>query len=325
MDIRIAISPTGGESIGWVRVDVIVHVGKGFRKGPGLVFDLRRALACALWWGLTLALRRALACALWGGLTFASWGGMAFALWMGFAFACALLGAFALRRAMPFALLCAFALCRAMPFALLRAMAFALLRAFALGKAIPFAMLWAFALLWAFAFAVLRAFALPMVMGLCLPSVWHVVWVGALWPETESDSPAAQRPAVVELGVERRPWSGRCGRGPRANSCGSAARSGRVRRGTTTRVGALWPGTEGKLMRLSGPQWVGMEGNDDPGRGAVAGDRGRTPAAQRPAVGERWGGARPLRGGQAQLRCLGQRRDGLDPRRTSSPQGGGWK
>ena len=171
VDIGIAISPTGGESLGWVSVDVIVHVGKGFRKGPGLVFGLRRALACALWWGLTFVLRRALA----------------FALWMGLAFACALLGAFALRRAMPFALLCAFALCRAMPFALLRAMAFALLRAFALGKAIPFAMLWAFALLWAFAFAVLRAFALPMAMGLCLPSVWHVVWVGALWPGTESE------------------------------------------------------------------------------------------------------------------------------------------
>ena len=249
VDIRIAISPTGGESIGWVPVDVIVHVGKGFRKGLGLVFGLRRALACALWWGLTFALRRALACALWGGLTFASWGAMAFALWMGLAFACALLGAFALRRAMPFALLCAFALCRAMPFALLRAMAFALLRAFALGKAIPFAMLWAFALLWAFAFAVLRAFALPMAMGLCLPSVWHVVWVG-----DREQTPAAQRPAVGELGVERRPWSGRCGRGPRVNSCGSAARSGWVRRGTTTLVGALWPGTEGELLQLRGPQ-----------------------------------------------------------------------
>ena len=71
VDIRIAISPTGGESLGWVRVDVIVHVGKGFRKGPGLVFGLRRALACALWGGLTFALQRALACALWGGLTFA--------------------------------------------------------------------------------------------------------------------------------------------------------------------------------------------------------------------------------------------------------------
>ena len=149
VDVRIAISPTGGESLGWVRVDVIVHVGKGFRKGPGLVFGLRRALACALW----------------GGLTFALWGAMAFALWMGLAFACALLGAFALRRAM----------------------AFALLRAFALRIAIPFAMLWGFALLWAFAFAVLRAFALPMAMGLCLPSVWHVVWVGAQWPGTEGE------------------------------------------------------------------------------------------------------------------------------------------
>ena len=100
-------------------------------------------------------------------------------------------------------------------------------------------------------------------------------------------TPAARRPAVGGYGEERRPWSGRCGRGPRANSCGSAARSGWVRRGTTTLVGALWPGTEGELLRLSGPQRVGTEGNDDPGRGAVAGDRGRTPAAQRHAVGER--------------------------------------
>ena len=100
-------------------------------------------------------------------------------------------------------------------------------------------------------------------------------------------TPAAQRPAVGAYGGEQRPWSGRCGRGPRANSCGSAARSRWVRRGTTTLVGALWPGTEGELLRLSGPQWVGTEGNDDPGRGAVAGDRGRTPAAQRPALGER--------------------------------------
>ena len=69
-------------------------------------------------------------------------------------------------------------------------------------------------------------------------------------------TPAARRPAVGGYGEERRPWSGRCGRGPRANSCGSAARSGWVRRGTTTLVGALWPGTEGELLRLSGPQWV---------------------------------------------------------------------
>ena len=89
MDIRIAISPTGGESLGWVRVDVVVHVGKGFSKGPGLVFGLRRALACAFWRGLAFAL----------------WGGMAFALWMGLAFAFALLGAFALHSAMPFDML----------------------------------------------------------------------------------------------------------------------------------------------------------------------------------------------------------------------------
>ena len=39
-----------------------------------------------------------------------------------------------------------------------------------------------------------------------------------------------------------------------------------------TLVGALWPGTEGELLRLGGPQWVGTERNDDPGWGAVAGD-----------------------------------------------------
>ena len=69
-------------------------------------------------------------------------------------------------------------------------------------------------------------------------------------------TPAARRPAVAGYGEERRPWSGRCGRGPRANSCGSTARSGWVRRGTTTLVGALWPGTEGELLRLTGPQLV---------------------------------------------------------------------
>ena len=62
-----------------------------------------------------------------------------------------------------------------------------------------------------------------------------------------------------------------------------------------TLVGALWPGTEGELLRLGGPQWVGTERNDDPGRGAVAGDRGRTPAAQRPALGG-LGGRRPWSG-----------------------------
>ena len=171
LDIRIAVCPTGGESLGWVRVDVVVQMGKGFIKGPGLVFGLRRALACALWGGLAFALWRALAFALWGGL--------AFALWRGLAFAFALLGAFALRRAMPFALLWAFALPMGGPFALRRA--------------IPFALMWAFTLLRAMAVALLRAFALQRAMGLCLPSVWQVVRVGALWP------------------------------GPRANSCGSKA------------------------------------------------------------------------------------------------------
>ena len=96
---------------------------------------------------------------------------------------------------------------------------------------------------------------------------------------------AARRPAVVGYGDERRPWSGRCGRGARANYYGSAAQSGWVRRGTTTLVRALWPGTKGELLRLGGPQWVGNERNDNPSRGAVAGDQGRTPAAQRPVVG----------------------------------------
>ena len=98
-------------------------------------------------------------------------------------------------------------------------------------------------------------------------------------------TPAARRPAIGGSGVERRPWSGRCGRGPRVNSCDLAARSGWVRRGTTTPVGALWPGTEGELLRLGGPQWVGTERNDDPGRGAVARDRWRTHAPRQPAVG----------------------------------------
>ena len=89
-------------------------MGKDFRKGPGFVFGLRRALACALW--------RGLACALWRGL------------------------AFALLTALAFALL------RAMAFALLRALAFALLRALAS----------------AFGFR-----------------VGHVVQVGAPWPRTE--------------------------------------------------------------------------------------------------------------------------------------------
>ena len=40
-------------------------------------------------------------------------------------------------------------------------------------------------------------------------------------------------------------------------------------------VEALWPGTEGQLLRLGGPQWVGWEMNDDTGRGAVAGDKGQ--------------------------------------------------
>ena len=159
LDIRIAIVPTGGESLGWLCVDVVVHVSKGFSKGPGLVFGLRGALACALW------------------------GGLAFALWRGLAFAFALLGAFALRKAMAFALRWASALRMALPFALVWA--------FALFTVIPFALLWAFALLGAMAFALLRAFALPRAMGPFLPSVWHVVRVGALWP------------------------------GPRANSCGS--------------------------------------------------------------------------------------------------------
>ena len=154
----MAIGPTGGESLCWVRVDVVVHVGKCYSKGPGLVFGLRRALACA--W------RR----------------GWAFALWRGLAFAWPAALAFALLRAMAFALMwaLAFALLTALAFALLRAMAFALLRALA--------------------FDLLRALAVAFAFG-----VGHVVQVGALWPETEEQTPAAQRPVVGGLGVERRP------------------------------------------------------------------------------------------------------------------------
>ena len=116
------MGPTGGESLCWVRVDVVVHVGKGFSKGPGLVYGLRRALARALWRGLHRALWRVLALALLTAL--------------------------------------GFALLRALAFALMRAMAFALLRALA--------------------FALMRALALAFAFG-----VGHVVQVGALWPGTE--------------------------------------------------------------------------------------------------------------------------------------------
>ena len=136
LDICIAIGATGGESLCWVRCDVVVHAGKGFSKGPGLVFGLRRALACALWRGLT------------------------FALWRGLAFALLTALAFALLRAMAFALLWVFAMLTALAFALLRAMAFALLRPLA--------------------FALLQALAFAFVFG-----VGHVVQVGALWPGTE--------------------------------------------------------------------------------------------------------------------------------------------
>ena len=136
------------------------------------------------------------------------------------------------------------------------------------------------------------------------------------------------RPAVGGYGEERRPWSGRCGRGPRANSCGSAARSGWVRRGTTTLVGALWPGTEGELLLLGGPQWVGTERNDDPGRGAVAGDRGRTPAARRPAVGGYGEERRPWSGrcgrGPRANSCGSAARSGWVRRGTTTLVGALW-
>ena len=152
VDMCIAIGPTGGESLCSVRVDVVVEVGKGFNKSPGLVFGLRRALACAMWRGL------------------------AFALWRGLTFALLTALAFALLRVMAFALLWAFAL--------LRAMAFALLRAFALQRAMAFALLWAFALLRAMAFASLRALAFALLRALAFAfafGVGHVVQVGAMW------------------------------------------------------------------------------------------------------------------------------------------------
>ena len=98
-------------------------------------------------------------------------------------------------------------------------------------------------------------------------------------------TPAAWEPAVGGLGEVRRPWSGRRGRGPRAKSCGLGACSRWVGGGTTTLVGALWPGTEGELLRLKGQQYVGWEMTDDPGQGAAAKDQGPTPAAQRLAEG----------------------------------------
>ena len=99
---------------------------------------------------------------------------------------------------------------------------------------------------------------------------------------------SAARPAAVGgYGEERRPWSGRCGRGRRANSCSSAACSRWVRRGTTTLVGALWPGTEGKLLQPGGPQWVGWGMNDDrPGR-CGRGQRANSPGS---AARSRWDG-----------------------------------
>ena len=142
-DIHVAIGPMGGESLYWVRVDVIVHVGEGFTKGPGLVFGLRRALtfalwrasAFALWRALTFALRRASAFALQRSLTFALWRASAFALRRGLAIPLRRASAFGLRRGLAFALrrASAFALRRALAFALRRALAFALRRAFAFG------------------------------------------------------------------------------------------------------------------------------------------------------------------------------------------------
>ena len=80
LDICIRFGPAAGESLYWVCVDVVVHVGEGFSKGPGLVFGLRRALACALWRGLAFALVRAWAFALLRALAFALLRALAFAL-----------------------------------------------------------------------------------------------------------------------------------------------------------------------------------------------------------------------------------------------------
>ena len=53
----------------------------------------------------------------------------------------------------------------------------------------------------------------------------------------------------------------------------------------TTLVEARRPATEGELLRLGGPQWVGWGMDDDQGQGAAASDQGQTPAARRPVVG----------------------------------------
>ena len=168
LDICIAIGPTGGESLCWVRVHVVVHVGKVFGKGPGLVFGLRRALACALWTGLAVALLTALASAS----------------------------------------------LRAMAFALLRALAFALPRALAL------------ALAFGVGHVVQVGAPRPGTEGKLL-RLNGLQWVGTEWSDwlgwaavagSRGRTPAAWRPAVGGYGEERRPWSGQCGRGPRANS-----------------------------------------------------------------------------------------------------------
>ena len=46
--LGVVIGPMGGEPFYWVRANVVVQFGKGFSKGPGLVFGLRRALTFAL-------------------------------------------------------------------------------------------------------------------------------------------------------------------------------------------------------------------------------------------------------------------------------------
>ena len=78
LDVPVGIGPTGGESLCWVGVNVVVHVAQGFTKGPGRVFGfkravtfaLRRALVFASHMALTFALRRACALALQRALAF---------------------------------------------------------------------------------------------------------------------------------------------------------------------------------------------------------------------------------------------------------------
>ena len=77
----------------------------------------------------------------------------------------------------------------------------------------------------------------------------------------------------------------------------------------TTLVQARRPGTEGKLLRLGGLQWVGWGMDNKPGRGAAARDQEQTSAGQGQA-----------RGGLGDDRCLGPSAAARDQGPTLVPQ-----